>query len=139
MRKILLVLAALSGVETTAFARCDGKYVINQSSKLEARVGFVALQIKEPVIYCLDLPVVPPEKMVGKNPIIEFNSINLGNAQCSNLRMVVTNPQGVKLEKSNGSQPGTVGKYLGGRWHVKLVLKEGCTKYTLGARWSVKP
>lgn len=139
MRKIFLVLAMLCGVETSAYARCDGKYVIDQSSKLEARVGFVALQVKEPMVYCLDLPVVPPEKMAGKNPYIEFNSINLGNAQCSDLKMVVTNPQGVKLAKSRGSQPGTVGKYLGGRWHVRLVLKDGCTKYTLGAKWSVKP
>lgn len=125
----LLLTIALTIISTKAFAVCHGVYKVDKAAR-EAKVDYIELEAGVAQKFCLDMP------KDAKARFVEFNSINLANAHCSDLRMTV-NPPGIVAPKlhSMGSQPGAAGFYKPGRWVVKLVLKEGCNKFTLGARW----
>lgn len=128
--KIAMIIWSIVATMVTVDAMgCDYKMVVN-SSKLEAVLKNITIPLKDAQIVCLDVPVVKPT-----NGFIEFNSTNLGNASCSDLKMIVIDPDKMKLEKSFGSQPGTIGKYKAGRWKMKLKLRSGCSKYNFGAKW----
>lgn len=122
----------LSLLLSLSFAHaCDYKMgIVPGTNGHEATLRNVTLPKRDAQIICLDVPNVKPF-----NGFIAFNSINLGNASCSSVKMVVTNPNGEKLEKSIGSQPGTIGKYMPGPWKIRVKLKSGCDKYTFGANW----
>jgi hypothetical protein len=124
--KLLVGLLLFSGV---AKAECHGFFKVNKSAK-EANVSYLELPKDIGQKFCLDMPHGEKAKFV------EISTVNLGNASCSDVRMTV-NPPGVDLPKlkSKGSQPGTIGVYKGGRWVVKLILKDGCNKYKMYARW----
>lgn len=111
-------------------AECHGYYSVNEKAR-EARVDYLELKKGVPQKFCLKIP-----KSAAHNIFVEFNSVNLGNASCSDLKMTV-NPPGVVMDKgvSFGSQPGVVMPYKSGLWVVRLLLRDGCNKYTLGARW----
>lgn len=125
----LLLTIALTIISTKALAECHGFYKVDKAAR-EARIEYLELEVGKPQKFCLQMPADT------KGMFIEFSSINLGNASCSDVRMTV-NPPGVVGDKlkSMGSQPGVIGNWKKGKWVVKLVLKEGCNKYSLGARW----
>lgn len=124
--KLLIGLLLFAGVVK---AECHGFYKVNKAAK-EGKVDYLELEVGKAQKFCLDVP----KDATGH--FVELGSINLGNASCSDVRMTV-NPPGVKLPKlkSQGSQPGAIGSFKKGRWVVKLLLKDGCSKYSLVARW----
>lgn len=125
MRLLLTIMLTIAS--TKAIAECHGRYKINKAAR-EANVSYLVLEPNVMQKFCLDIP----KDSTGR--FIELGSINLGNAQCSDVRMKVISPDGSKY-RGRGSQPGTIGKFLPGRWVVRLTLKEGCTKYSLNAKW----
>lgn len=127
--KTLLVLAALLGNAKSFAIGCDYKMLVN-NNKHEAALNNVTLPLREGVKVCLEVPLVKPS-----NGLIEWQSVNLGNSSCSSLKMVVRDPKGNELQKSTGSQPGSVGVYQSGSWKMRLKLKSGCNRYNFSARW----
>lgn len=125
--KLLILLSVV--LSAKVYADCHGYYKVDKAAH-EAKVSYLVLEKNVPQKFCLTIPKGEKAKF------IEFNSVNLGNASCSDVRMTV-NPPGTSMKKltSQGSQPGVIGAYKAGKWVVKLVLKDGCTKYSLGARW----
>lgn len=125
------IFSAILLCSMNAFAVCDYKMLIDsKSANHEANLRNVTLPLRDGQLVCIDVPVVKPA-----NGLMEINSTNLGNASCSSVKMTVTAPDGTKLEKSGGPQPGTVGRYMPGRWKMRLKLKYGCNRYNFGARW----
>lgn len=71
---------------------------------------------------CFDVPA-------SSGPIIEVNSINLGNTQCGSVLMYVYAPNGKKVCESVGAQPGCAWNKITGKWYVDVMLQYGCTNY----------
>jgi len=82
----------------------------------------ITVQYGTPQYYCVDLPGE------GSIPFFELYTINLGNASCSDLRMVVTDPSG-RVWTDNGPAPGVRPFREAGRWQMKLSQDEGCNRY----------
>lgn len=125
MKSILFVLLFAGYVH----AGCDGTFKIDKGAR-QGTMEYVVLEKGVSQKFCLEVP------KADKTMFVEIGTVNLANTQCSDVRMTV-NPPGVVAPKlhSMGSQPGVIGKYKPGKWVVKMLLKEGCNKYTINARW----
>ena len=87
------------------------------------------LEIGVPRYFCFDVPTnTSPTK------IIEINTVNRGNASCSNVNMEAWTPRGA-LPPSSGPAPATSGFAVPGRWLFKVTQTSGdCFRYKFGAK-----
>lgn len=81
----------------------------------------IVLQEGRDYVYCVDLPA-------STRPFVEWKTVNKANTNCSDLEMTAISPQGAEFF-SFGSQPGTVGLHVAGRWRLLLHLNSGCNRF----------
>lgn len=119
MKIILGILLA----SITTFACPDGNWSVNPKDPRQFSKTNMTFELNVPYSYCVKIPQV-----TNPHPFIEWKVVNKGNSSCSNLKMVVIDPNGKKY-KSFGSQPGLAMLSMPGLYKVKFKLKSGCKVY----------
>lgn len=114
----------------TRSANCSDGFWSKQASARQFNGGVTAEQGKT-YHWCFDIQ----QSDYRPGGFIEFQSVNLGNAQCSSTSTVLISPSGKRSESCCGSQPGGGGVSESGRWEVQFTLLEGCNRYTFVARY----
>lgn len=99
--------------------------------------------------YCFKLP--KPQNPSG-NPIVEFSTVNKGNASCGLLEMKVIRPNKPDItgamsptkckSEAPSPQPGCTANYTVGKWVVKYTLRDYCKPgqdtWDLNGKWAIK-
>lgn len=105
---------------------CDDGMMIKKSAGAEWTLGDRTFEVGRTYHFCVDLPA----QVDGKPMFVELQSVNLGNASCGSLAVVLTAPSG-KFCDSIGAQPGCGASYEQGRWSLTATLEWGCDRYRL--------
>ena len=116
------------------------------------QMGFRDTAFEQGRIYemCFHLPPADMKSDKARKPLVEIQTVNKANFQCSDFEMAVVVPHrenvvGQTLSgenrvlRSGGSQPGTGYYYTPGKWRIYLRLNSGCNRYDLNVRWSMSP
>lgn len=106
-------------------AQCDVHFSKLNPTQLTASGN---LPEGQDVIYCFTMG---PKVAL----FFEISSINLSNAQASDLAWDVTSPSGVHYT-SQGAQPGVAPLWEQGSWQIKMTLNDGYPRFTFNIRWS---
>jgi hypothetical protein len=104
----------------TASGDCPSGFM-SKVSNTQWTLTNVILQEDQDYVYCVDLPA-------NTRPFVEVKTVNKGNTSCGELELTAISPHGAEYF-SFGSQPGTVGLHVTGRWRVHLHLNWGCNRY----------
>jgi len=108
------------GTGPTVSGDCPNGFM-SKVSNTQWTLSNVILQENQDYVYCVDLPA-------NTRPFIEVKTVNKGNTSCGELELTAVSPHGAEYF-SFGSQPGTVGLHVTGRWRILLHLNWGCNRY----------
>jgi len=104
----------------TVSGECPNGF-LTKVSNTQWTLSNAILQENQDYVFCVDLPA-------NTRPFIEVKTVNKGNTSCGELELTAISPHGTEYF-SFGSQPGTVGLHVTGRWRLVLHLNWGCNRY----------